>query len=195
MDYFLIIFLTIGAYFIGSIPSGVLISQATRGIDPRQAGSGNVGATNILRVVGKKAAALTLLADILKGLIPIGVSLLFKIEPFFILFVGGSVILGHVFPAFLRLKGGKGVAVSFGVFLGIAPKIAFVALMIWLIGFWGGRYSSTGALATFGALPFLALLMRPELAFVCFSSLLSILVYFRHWDNICRLLQGEEKQT
>ena len=195
MNHFLTIVLIISAYLIGSIPSGILIAMASRGIDPRQAGSGNIGATNVLRVVGKKAAAITLLADILKGLVPIGIAFLFRIEQPFILLIGGAAILGHLFPLFLNFQGGKGVAVSLGVFLGIAPKIAFIALVIWLIGFWGGRYSSTGALAAFGALPFLALLIRPEPAFVFFSTLLSILVYFRHWDNIRRLLHGDEKQA
>ena len=195
IDHSLTILLITSAYLVGSVPSGILISMASRGIDPRLKGSGNIGATNILRVVGKKEAAMTLLMDILKGLIPVGAAFLFKIEQPLIFFIGGSAILGHIFPVFLNFQGGKGVAVSFGVFLGVAPKIAFIAFVIWWIGFLVGRYSSTGALAAFGSLPFLALLIRPDPAFVAFSTLLSILVFFRHWDNIRRLLQGEEKQT
>jgi len=195
MNYLMVILFMIIGYVIGSVPSGVLISIASRGIDPRQAGSGNIGATNILRVVGKKEAALTLLADILKGLISVWVAFFMKIEQPFIFLIGSSAILGHLFPLFLKLKGGKGVAVSFGVFLGIAPKIALIAFVIWCIGFWGGRYSSTGALAAFGSLPFLALLIRPEPIFILFSTVLSIVVYFRHWENIRRLLHGEEKQA
>jgi len=194
-SYFFVILLIVVAYLLGSIPSGVLISQKMRGIDPRRAGSGNIGATNILRVVGKKEAALTLLADLLKGLIPVGIALLFGVGSPWVLLIGGSAIIGHIFPVMLKSKGGKGVAVSFGVFLGIAPKIALMALIIWWIGFLGGRYSSTGALAAFGSLPFLTLWMKPDPAFICFSILLSILVYFRHWDNISRLLRGEEKQA
>jgi len=195
MNYFLTILLTLSAYVIGSIPSGILIAMASRGIDPRHAGSGNIGATNILRVVGKKEAALTLLADVLKGLVPIGAAFFCEIDQPLIFLIGGAAILGHLFPLFLNFQGGKGVAVSFGVFLGIAPKIALIALVIWSIGLWGGRYSSTGALAAFGLLPFLALFIRPEPAFILFSTLLSILVYFRHWDNIRRLLHRNEKQV
>ncbi len=187
--------LMIGAYLLGSIPSGLWISQSMSGIDPRQAGSGNIGATNILRVLGKKEAALTLTADILKGLLPVFVAQFLKMEQRFILLIGGSAIVGHVFPIFLKFHGGKGVAVSFGVFLGITPKIAFISFIIWLGGVYGGKYSSTGALAAFGALPLLALWFKPEGEFVFFSILVSILVYLRHKENILRLLQGEEKQA
>ncbi len=184
-----------GAYLLGSIPAGLWVAKSLRGIDPRQSGSGNVGATNVLRVAGKKEAALTLAADILKGFLPVMMAQFLKIEPRLVLFVGFSAILGHVFPVFLRFKGGKGVAVSLGVFFGIAPVIALLALMIWLGAVYGWRYSSVGALAAFGALPLLTLWLKPTLDFMIFSLLLSALVYFRHRDNIRRLLQGTEKRA
>ncbi len=187
--------LMIGAYLIGSIPSGLWISKILLGVDPRLAGSGNIGATNILRVAGKREASLTLAADILKGLLPVIVAQFLKMEQRFIILIGFSAILGHLFPVFLKFKGGKGVAVSFGVFLAMTPKIALISFIIWLGGVYGGKYSSIGALAAFGALPFLALLFKPETEFVFFSMMLSILVYLRHKENICRLLQGEEKRA
>ncbi len=189
------IILIMGAYLLGSIPAGLWVAKSLRGIDPRQSGSGNVGATNVLRVAGKKEAALTLAADILKGFLPVMMAQFLKIEPRLVLFVGFSAILGHVFPVFLRFKGGKGVAVSLGVFFGIAPVIALLALMIWLGAVYGWRYSSVGALAAFGALPLLTLWLKPTLDFMIFSLLLSALVYFRHRDNIRRLLQGTEKRA
>ncbi len=194
-EMFLLFFMIGAAYLVGSIPSGLWISMACRGIDPRLAGSGNMGATNILRVVGKKEAILTLVADVIKGWLPVMAALLLEIEQRFVLLIGGSTILGHIFPVFLKLKGGKGVAVSLGVFLGIAPKIALISFIIWLAGVYGGKYSSAGALAAFGALPFVAFFLKPEIEFVVFSVMLSILVYLRHWENIRRLLHGEEKRV
>lgn len=189
------LFLMIAAYFMGSIPTGLWIAQWTSGLDPRQAGSGNIGATNILRVAGKKEAACTLAADILKGFLPVLGALFLGADQRWVLLVGGAAILGHIFPIFLKFKGGKGVAVSLGVFLGIAPQIALFAFIIWLGGLLWGGYSSTGALAAFGVLPFLALFLKPDREFVLFSFLLSFLVCLRHHENIRRLLRGEEKRA
>ncbi len=189
------IVLIVMAYSIGTIPFGLLISKSMSGIDPRNAGSGNIGATNVLRVAGKKEAVLTLACDILKGLLPVLLGFFWGIEKEGILLIGFSAILGHVFPVLLRFKGGKGVAVSLGVFLGIAPKIAFIALIIWLVGVKLGKYSSIGALSAFGALPFIALLFKTDPVFILFSFAVSALVYFRHQDNIVRLMRGEEKHS
>ncbi|MEK7286125.1 MAG: glycerol-3-phosphate 1-O-acyltransferase PlsY [Nitrospirota bacterium] len=188
-----LIVLIIASYLIGSIPFGLLISKWMSGIDPRQSGSGNMGATNVFRVVGKKEAVLTLIADILKGIIPIFLASFCGIEQKMLFFVGFSAILGHIFPVFLGFRGGKGVAVSLGVFLGIAPEIAFCALIIWIVAFKIWNYSAAGALAAFGALPFLALWMKRDMEFILFSIGLSVLIYFCHRGNIVRLMRGEEK--
>src|SRR3569832_414954 len=181
----------LAAYLIGSIPFGLLISKI-RGVDPRRGGSGNIGATNVLRVVGKKEAALTLIFDALKGFAPIFASGLLELQEQAILIVAFAVILGHIFPVFLKFKGGKGVATSFGVFLALAPKIALVALILWIAGVYLGKYSSIGALTAFGALPFLALLLKREPGLILFASVIAVLVYIRHWENIQRLIQGKE---
>ncbi|MEK7703015.1 MAG: glycerol-3-phosphate 1-O-acyltransferase PlsY [Nitrospirota bacterium] len=183
------------AYLIGSIPFGLLISKWMAGKDPRQSGSGNMGATNVFRVVGKKEAILTLSADIIKGMIPIGLASFGGIEQRMLFFIGFSAILGHIFPIFLGFKGGKGVSVSFGVFLSIAPKIALSALIVWMGAFKIWHYSSAGALAAFGVLPVLALWLKPEKEFVLFSIVVSVLVYFCHRGNIVRLMRGEEKSS
>jgi glycerol-3-phosphate acyltransferase PlsY len=187
--------LIIFAYLIGSVPFGLLISKFMSGIDPRESGSGNIGATNVLRVAGKKQAALTLAADILKGIVPIGLAQFIGVEQKIIPFVGFSAILGHIFPIFLRFRGGKGVAVSLGVFLAVAPKIAFIAFCLWIGGVVIGKYSSVGALFAFGALPFLALWLKPDCGFILFSIGVSVLVYIRHQENILRLIRGEEKNS
>jgi len=180
-------------YLLGAIPSGLLIAMGLRGIDPRKGGSGNIGATNILRVAGKKEAILTLACDILKGFSPIMVARLFKMEDDHLLFIGLTVIIGHIFPVFLWFKGGKGVATSFGVFLGLSPSIALMALGMWLMGVYLGKASSIGALTAFGSLPLLAYLFRPSAPFVSFSVLVSVLVCMRHYENIQRLIKGEER--
>lgn len=185
----------LAGYLIGSIPCGLLISKTTRGVDPRRQGSGNIGATNVLRVVGKKAAALTLACDALKGLLPVAISLFLGLQEQAVLLVGLAVILGHVFPLFLKFKGGKGVATSFGAFLALSPKVALVALLFWIGGIYFGKYSSIGALTAFGALPVLAFLLEPEPNFILLASVVSVLVYIRHWENIQRLLRGTEGQT
>ena len=181
----------LAAYLIGSIPFGLLISKM-RGLDPRRGGSGNIGATNVLRVVGKKEAALTLILDMLKGLVPIFSAGLLELQEQAVLLVALAVILGHIFPVFLKFKGGKGVATSFGVFLALSPKVALLALVFWIAGVYLGKYSSIGALTAFGVLPFLALLLKPESGFILFASVVSVLVYIRHWENIQRLIQGKE---
>ncbi len=189
------IVLIVIAYAIGSIPFGLLISKSMSGIDPRRAGSGNIGATNVLRVAGKRQAILTLLGDILKGAFPVCLAKYFVIEEQGILLVGFSAILGHIFPVLLKFKGGKGVAVSLGVFLAIAPKIAFIALIVWMGGVTLGKYSSIGALTAFGALPFIALLFKSDPGFLLFSFAVTAVVYFRHKENIIRLMRGEEKPS
>lgn len=184
----------LASYLIGSIPFGLLISKVL-GADPRLAGSGNIGATNVLRVVGKKAAVLTFIFDTLKGLVPIFSAGLLELREQAIFFVALAVILGHIFPIFLKFKGGKGVATSFGAFLALTPKIALLALVLWMMGIYFGKYSSIGALIAFGALPFLAFLLKPEPGFVLLASVVSILVYIRHWENIHRLIKGTEGQA
>ncbi len=181
-------------YLIGSLPFGLMISRAFSGIDPRGQGSGNTGATNVLRVVGKRCAILTVVCDLTKGmpLIVLGQNL--GLENEVVLLIAMSAVFGHVFSVFLRFKGGKGVATSLGVFLVLAPKIALIGLLIWVIAFLWTRVSAIGALSGFGALPFLTFFFRPEKPMLFFAATIAILIYFRHWENIRRLMQGTEKK-
>ncbi len=180
------------SYLFGSIPFGLLISKRMRGIDPRKGGSGNVGATNILRVVGRKEAVLTLLLDVLKGILPVLAANLLGLREEVILVVGLATVLGHIFPIFLKFKGGKGVATSFGVFLGLSYQIALMGLAVWALGVYLGGASSVGALAAFGCLPLLSFFLRPDPIFNLFALFISILVYVQHRGNIQRLIKGTE---
>ncbi len=181
----------VAAYGIGSIPFGLLIVRLMKGMDLRQAGSGNIGATNALRVAGKLPAILTVVSDVLKGCVAVWIGRGSGMDAAMLPWIGFAAIVGHLFSPFLRFKGGKGVATSFGVFLSISPQIALSALPIWVCGSYFGGYASVGALAAFGALPLLALFFRVE--FLVFSIAVSGLVYLRHIENILRLFKGTEK--
>lgn len=186
--------LILANYVIGSLPFGLIFSRAFCGIDPRGQGSGNTGATNVLRVVGKRCAILTVICDLTKGMPLIIVGENIGLENEMVLLIAMSAVFGHIFSVFLRFKGGKGVATSLGVFLLLAPKIAIIGLLIWMLAFLLTRISSIGALSGFGALPFLVFFFRPEKPMVLFSATIAILIYFRHWENIRRLIQGTEKK-
>ncbi len=182
------------SYLIGSIPFGLIFSRLLDNIDPRSAGSGNIGFTNILRVAGKPAAILTLLCDALKGSIPVLFGYYALNNPGIALGAGFLAILGHIFPVTLKFKGGKGVATSFGVLLAAFPLPGVVALSIWLTAMLVWRYSSLGALLSFGTLPLIMAFVQREFQAVLFSFLLLPLIYYRHGENIARLFGGTEKK-
>lgn len=189
---FLGLFFCLGAYVLGSIPFGLVCSHLLGAPDPRQAGSRNIGFTNVLRVCGKKVGILTLAGDLGKGwLVGWLAALEFLSNPWALLAVL-SVVLGHVFPIFLRFRGGKGVATGLGGILGIHFPMGLGLVAIWMaaVGIW--RYSSGGALMAFGALPVVSWFMTFDVQFTIFSLLVSMLVIGKHRENIVRLLQGTE---
>ena len=183
----------VGSYLLGAVPFGLLFGKALGGVDVRSTGSGNIGATNVLRAAGKKAAILTLAADCLKGLLP--VLLASRLFPAGDMDVYSAIaaIVGHNYPVYLGFKGGKGVATSFGVVLGIAPITAVVCLLAWAGAAAIWKYSSLSALVAFALYPLMTFAFigdsRPH-------GLLSLFVfgmmYYRHRENIKRLLDGTE---
>ena len=177
---------------LGSIPFGLVWSYLLGAPDPREAGSGNIGFTNVLRVCGKKVGILTLAGDLGKGWLVGWLAALELVPSPWALLAVLSVVLGHVFPIFLRFQGGKGVATGLGGILGIHFPIGLVLVAIWMatVGIW--RYSSGGALMAFGALPVVSWLMTFDPEFTIFSLLVSMLVIGKHRGNIIRLLQGTE---
>lgn len=184
----------VSSYLVGAIPFGLIFSKFFDNIDPRVVGSGNIGFTNILRVAGKKAAILTLICDILKGSLPVFFGLYVLNDLGIALGSGFLSIMGHIFPVTLRFRGGKGVATAFGVILAAFPLTGVVLVSIWLIAVLIWRYSSLGALLSFGALPFIMAFLERELYAVLFSFLLTPLIYFRHGENIAGLFGGTEKK-
>jgi len=180
------------AYLLGSMASAILVARALKLPDPRQHGSGNPGATNILRLGGKKAAALTLVGDLLKGLLPVLLARALGVGGWPLALVALAAFLGHLFPLYFGFRGGKGVATALGVLLAYAPPLGLCVLFLWLLVFAWKRVSSLAALvAALAAAPlaWAFALAPPAKALVC---ILAVLVLGRHRDNILRLFRGEE---
>lgn len=191
--FFLIILLV--AYLIGAIPCGLLLTRFFGGGDIRSAGSGNIGATNVYRVAGKKLGILTLIGDALKGAIPVG---FVKFGLFFpewgVAAVAVAAFLGHCYPVYLRFKGGKGVATTLGIYLILSPLAVLIAFALFGAILYKTRYVSLGSITAAALLPFLILFINRSNELLAASLLISILVIFRHRDNIRRLLAGSESR-
>lgn len=185
--------LTIISFIIGSIPTGLLIAKA-KGIDLRKVGSGNIGATNVLRAVGKEAALFTLLGDIVKGVVPVAIGKSFGFGVFDAGILGISAILGHNFSLFLKFKGGKGVATSIGVLLAFSPHAALFTITLWLLTARWTRYSSLSALIAFGLLPLSIYMLDYSNEKMIIAIAITVLIFLRHTANIKRLIQGTESK-
>ena len=182
------------AYLIGSIASAILISKWMRLPDPRNIGSGNPGATNVLRSGNKKAAALTLLADLFKGLLPVLAGRWLQFDIIILCCIGLAAILGHMYPVYYRFRGGKGVATTLGTMLGLAWPLALIWVFIWLSTAVISRYSSLAALLATLALPVICWMLNYPDAIFVFTLAISILIVWRHRYNISKLLRGEESR-
>lgn len=182
----------VGAYLLGSIPFGLLVSKALGEKDPRTLGSKNIGFTNVLRVSGKKAGLLTLLGDIGKGAVAIGLAQSLGIPKGWVLFIGFSVVFGHVFSIFLGFKGGKGVATALGSVLGLEATLGLCLLGVWIGTVLVFRYSSGGALAAFLSFPIFAYLLIGDIPLILFSFCILGLIVYGHTENISRLIKGTE---
>ncbi len=189
--------LVLFAYFLGSIPFGILVTRAfDENVNLRETGSGNIGATNVVRAAGKAAGVITLLLDIGKGVFPMVLTYMLLGENYLWLsLVGGAAFLGHVFPVYLNFKGGKGAATALGVILMLSPVITFIIIvMVGLIVYFT-RYVSLGSICGAAALPILmAVLGPPSRNCVWLGLLISIVVIYKHRENIHRLLTGQENK-
>lgn len=161
--------------------------------DPRTEGSNNPGATNVLRIGGKKAAALVLISDVLKGTVAVFIAKIFGIEGFMLGFIAFAVFLGHLFPIFFKFQGGKGVATALGGILVLSPMLAIVVALIWLITARLTRYSSLAALISALLTPFLALFITKPAYFLPLLFMSAFLIW-RHRTNMLRLLNGTENK-
>jgi glycerol-3-phosphate acyltransferase PlsY len=191
---FVVIVSCVLAFIVGSIPFGYVIGKL-KGVDVRQHGSGNIGATNVSRVLGKKYGALVLFLDALKGALPVLILKILELPLEYQVLSGFFAILGHCFSPFLKFKGGKGVATGLGVFLVVSPKITFIAFSIFLLVFFLTRYVSLSSItAALSYTVIFKLFEKPS----DFTSLLIFMTAFvivgKHYQNIIRLLKGEEKR-
>jgi acyl phosphate:glycerol-3-phosphate acyltransferase len=179
-------------YALGSIPTGLLIARWQKGVDIRQHGSGNIGMTNVLRAVGKGPAALTLLGDLAKGLIPVLIARACLTSPWAIGLVALAAVVGHLYPLFAGFHGGKGVATTLGVFMPLLPGPLLIAFVVWIACVAFRRQVSLGSLVAAASLPMAALLWGSPVAYTVYALLAAALIWYRHGENIERLLAGTE---
>ena len=180
------------AYLAGSIPFGLILTKVTGHGDIRALGSGNIGATNVLRTGDKWLALVTLICDVLKGLLPVAIAARFSEE--FASIAALATVLGHVFPVWLKFKGGKGVATGVGVLIAYAWPAAAAAIAPWLAVALVFRYSSLAALAATALAPFYTWLFVRDLGSTFVVLAIAIVIIARHATNIARLLRGEESR-
>ena len=178
------------AYVLGSIPSALIVGKVGFNIDIREEGSGNLGATNTFRVLGMKAGTIVVLADILKGTIATLIPLIFDVE-ISRLFIGIFAVLGHTYPLFARFKGGKAVATSGGVILGISPLLFIVMVVSFLTTLYISKYVSLASMIT-GIITIIVSFFIGDILLIIVVSLLTIFVFYRHKENIKRIKNKTE---
>lgn len=191
------------SYLIGSIPTAYIFGKMLKGIDIRQHGSGNIGATNVFRVLGKKPGIAVLLLDILKGVIAVVLvsSLLGLTEVVHYVIMAVMVVCGHNWTVFLKFKGGKGVATSFGVLIGLTIKIAVIrpvliwVILIWLVCFLTTRIISVSSILAATCLPIIMVLTNQEITIIYLGIMFCIFVVLRHKANLSRIFSGQEPRV
>lgn len=184
--------LALAAYLVGSISAAVIVCRLLGLPDPRTQGSRNPGATNVLRFGGKKAAAIVLVGDTLKGLLPVLIARALHVDDNVLAAVGLAALLGHLYPLFFGFQGGKGVATAFGVLLGIAWPVALAAVATWLMVAKVFRISSLAALMAAVLTPLFLWLDHVQQPILIMSWVMTLLLLWRHRGNIQRLITGEE---
>ena len=185
------------AYLLGSVPTGLVVARLMGGPDPRQTGSGNLGAANLYRLLGRNAGVFTFLGDTVKGAVPVFLAV-FWLTPLgawresAVAAVGLAAVLGHVFPVFLNFRGGKAVATSFGVVAVICPLAALNLFVAYLVTLYQVRIFSVGSLLCAWLLPLAVGLFCDSKAYLLLAGILSALVLVLHRENAVRLVRGEE---
>jgi glycerol-3-phosphate acyltransferase PlsY len=185
-----LLLLSLAAFIIGSIPTGLIIARGM-GIDLKKKGSGNIGATNVLRTTGKWPAFFTLCGDILKGAVAVLLARYFDAGVLYEGVVGIFSVLGHNFSLFLKFKGGKGVATSLGMLSIYSPYAALITVLLWVATVFTTKYSSLGALISFGFLP-VSMILFDTGEKLPIALIITLMMFIRHRENILRLARGTE---
>jgi acyl phosphate:glycerol-3-phosphate acyltransferase len=188
------IVLLVGAYLIGAIPFGLVVGKVFYGVDVRKKGSGNVGTTNVFRVLGKRAGIAVLILDMLKGFIPALIAT-WLFDPWAAIFIAAAPEVGHVYSIYLKGSGGKGVATGAGIVLALVPAIFLILVLVWLAVFLITRYVSVASLTAAVLTPILTLLLAEPTPYKIAALLAAILVIWAHRGNISRLLNGTENRA
>ena len=185
----------IASYLIGAIPCGVILTKLTGAGDVRNSGSGNIGATNVYRTAGRKLGILTLIGDIVKGVIPVVYAVaMADMTTEQTAMIACATFLGHLYPVYLSFKGGKGVATYYGVILGINWLVGLIALAIWLTMAALFKISSLSALVSIFLTPFILWHFSQSVELTATAALMSLIVFWRHQNNIKQLIQGTEER-
>jgi len=182
------------AYLVGSIPFGLIVSKVFYRVDVRQHGSGNVGATNVFRVLGKKAGVVVMVLDIMKGYLPAALAAAL-FSPWYAIFIAAAPVVGHMHSVFLKGSGGKGVATGAGVVLALAPLAFVICFATWIAVIIFTRYVSVASLTVACLVPVLVILFRDPLPYEIAGVLLALIVWWAHRGNIRRLLNGTESRV
>jgi len=181
------------AYITGSIPIGIILAKI-RGADPRRIGSGNIGATNVMRAAGKTIGILTLAGDILKGFIPTAVVLYYGQPATIVALVGFAAFVGHLFPVFLKFKGGKGVATAVGVYLAVSPFAVLINIVVFILVLIKWRYVSLGSLVGTALMPLTLVVFGKSHEYIYLSLIIGFFIFIKHKGNIGRLVDGKENK-
>ena len=181
------------AYLVGSVSSGIIVSQIFNLPDPRTIGSKNPGATNVMRSGNKKAAIFTLLGDLLKAILVLAIAEYLGFNDLIIVCVALAVLIGHIYPIFYKFQGGKGVATATGILIALNFKLALIVASIWLLVFGIWRYSSLAAIVAAISAPIIAIFILRDQSLYCIAfTLITIIILFKHQANIRKLLSGTE---
>jgi glycerol-3-phosphate acyltransferase PlsY len=183
----------IASYLLGSVPTGLVLA-GLKDRDPRTTGSGNIGATNVMRAAGKALGVATLVGDIAKGFFPTWLAIYFDQPQWMVAAAGLAAFAGHLFPIYLRLHGGKGIATALGVFLALNYLAVAVLVIVFAVVLVGSRYVSLGSLIGTALMPVLLIWMKAPDVYVLLSLIMAILIFIKHRSNIARLLSGTENR-
>lgn len=192
VSIYLELLLVLLGYVVGSVPTGLWVVRAVKGVDIRRYGSGNIGTVNVYRTAGPVPAAAVLVADILKGAGPVVLAQSLGVGPLWAILAGAAAIAGHNWSVFLNFQGGKGVATTLGVLLGVSPVVGGLALLVWVLLVAVTRYSSVGSMAGAIAVPLLMWGRGEPREHIVFGVVAAAFVLYRHRSNLVRLLKGHE---
>lgn len=203
MEIVIIAASVLAAYLIGSLPTSYIIARSVKGIDIRTAGSGNAGATNVLRTVGRLPAVITLAIDVVKGVIPVTllVALTYPAvantvrKDLYVGIMALAVVSGHIWPVFLKFRGGKGVATTLGVAIAVTPLALIPSFLVWLTVFMASKYVSLASIVALLTFPVAVTLISYSFYTVVFAVIICAIGIYKHKDNVTRLLKGEEHKT